>query len=97
MRPSQPEVPPHQPNPFGYDAEGAPVLCLGHSGDENDIPPHTPNSIVAHVDDFWSLHFTGVNFLMVDGSVHSIGNSINPALWRALATRAGGEAVEWID
>ncbi|MFL5329946.1 MAG: DUF1559 domain-containing protein [Gemmataceae bacterium] len=91
------EVPPHQPNPYSYDAEGAPVLCLGHSGDENDIPPHTPNSIVAHVDDFWSFHPQGVNFLMVDGSVQNINNTINPVIWRALATRAGGEAFEWVD
>ena len=69
----------------------APILVLGHTGDDSDVPPHTPNSSVAHVDDFWSLHAQGVNFLMVDGSVVSIQNSINPVVWRALATRAGGE------
>jgi prepilin-type N-terminal cleavage/methylation domain-containing protein/prepilin-type processing-associated H-X9-DG protein len=85
------QVPAHLPDTYGYGPEGAPLYCLGHTGDVNDIPPHTPNSPVAHVDDFWSYHIQGVNFLMVDGSVVSINNSINPVLWRALGTRAGGE------
>ncbi len=85
------QVPAKIPDPFGFGPEGAPVLCLGHSGDIYDIPPHTPNSPVAHVDDFWSYHVQGVNFLMVDGSVRSINNSVNPVTWRALATCAGGE------
>ena len=53
----------------------------------------TPNSPVAHVDDFWSFHTQGANFLMVDGSVRTINNSINPVTWWALGTRAGGEPV----
>jgi prepilin-type N-terminal cleavage/methylation domain-containing protein/prepilin-type processing-associated H-X9-DG protein len=85
------QVPARLPDSFGYGPEGAPLYCLGHTGDKKDIPPHTPNSPVAHVDDFWSFHPQGVNFLMVDGAVVSINNSINPMVWRALGTRAGGE------
>ena len=86
-------VPARTPNPFGYGPEGAPVLCLGHTGDDADVPPHTPNSPVNHVDDFWSRHLQGVNFLMVDGSVRSLSDSINPMVWWSLGTRAGGEAL----
>jgi prepilin-type N-terminal cleavage/methylation domain-containing protein/prepilin-type processing-associated H-X9-DG protein len=85
------QVPAKIPDPFGFGPEGAPLLCLGHTGDIYDIPPHTPNSPVAHVDDFWSYHPQGANFLMVDGSVRSINNNVNPVTWRALGTCEGGE------
>jgi prepilin-type N-terminal cleavage/methylation domain-containing protein/prepilin-type processing-associated H-X9-DG protein len=87
------QVPAHIPDPFGFGPEAAPLLILGHTGDDSDVPPHTPNSPVAHVDDFWSFHTQGANFLMVDGSVRTINNSINPVTWWALGTRAGGEPV----
>ena len=74
-----------------YGPEGAPVLILGHTGDDSDVPPHTPNSPVNHVDDFWSRHAQGVNFLMGDGSVRNLNDSITPRVWWALGTRAGGE------
>jgi prepilin-type N-terminal cleavage/methylation domain-containing protein/prepilin-type processing-associated H-X9-DG protein len=85
------QVPAKIPDPFGLGPEGAPILILGHTGDDRDVPPHTPNSPVNHVDDFWSFHTQGVNFLMVDGSVRTINDSINPRVWWALGTRAGGE------
>jgi prepilin-type N-terminal cleavage/methylation domain-containing protein/prepilin-type processing-associated H-X9-DG protein len=87
------QVPAHVPDLYGFGPEGAPLLVLGHTGDDADVPPHTPNSPVAHVDDFWSFHTQGANFLMVDGSVRTINNSINPVTWWALGTRAGGEPV----
>ena len=34
-----------------------------------------------------------MNFLFADGSVHFLKNSINTTPWRALATRAGNEAI----
>jgi prepilin-type N-terminal cleavage/methylation domain-containing protein/prepilin-type processing-associated H-X9-DG protein len=40
-----------------------------------------------------SYHSGGVNVLYMDGSVHFIRSSIDPANWRALGTRAGGEVV----
>ncbi|MHB1425928.1 MAG: DUF1559 family PulG-like putative transporter [Gemmataceae bacterium] len=42
---------------------------------------------------FWSHHIGGANFLCVDGSVHFLSYDANSIL-PALATRAGGEAVE---
>jgi prepilin-type N-terminal cleavage/methylation domain-containing protein/prepilin-type processing-associated H-X9-DG protein len=78
----------------GFDGpEGAPVLVLGHTGDASDNPPHTPNSPVNHVDDFWSQHTNGVNFLFADGSVRNISNAINPVDWWAMGTRSGGEVI----
>jgi prepilin-type processing-associated H-X9-DG protein len=87
------QVPPKIPDPYNYGPEGAPVLILGHTGVYGeDIPPHTPNSSVNHVDDFWSFHPQGVNFLFVDGSVRRINNTIDPQVYCALGTKAGGEA-----
>ena len=73
-------------------AEPAHPLTMGHTGvwDPND-PPHTPNAPVAHVDDFWSRHTSGVNFLLCDGSVRMINNTIRPQSWAALGTRASGD------
>jgi prepilin-type N-terminal cleavage/methylation domain-containing protein/prepilin-type processing-associated H-X9-DG protein len=67
-------------------AEEAQALVLGTA----DHPPNDPH---AHTEDFWSRHASGVNFLLGDGSVQSLNNSINPAVYAALATRAGGEPV----
>lgn len=38
-----------------------------------------------------SYHASGVNVLLLDGSVQFVSNSVNPAIWRAYGTRAGGE------
>jgi prepilin-type N-terminal cleavage/methylation domain-containing protein/prepilin-type processing-associated H-X9-DG protein len=43
---------------------------------------------------FRSDHPGGVNFAFVDGSVRYIANEIDPALYKALATREGGEMVD---
>ena len=83
------EVPPRKlPSPLG--PEGAPVLVLGHTGDAAEA--HTPNNATNHVDDFTSRHSFGVNFLFCDGSVRGIKNTIDPVVWQAIGTRAGGEA-----
>ena len=39
-----------------------------------------------------SYHIGSVNVLMMDGSIRSVSDNIDLALWRALGTRAGGEA-----
>lgn len=38
-----------------------------------------------------SYHPTGINVVMMDGSVHFVNNSISLATWRALSTRQGQE------
>ena len=40
-----------------------------------------------------SYHSSGVNSLLMDGSVKFITNSVTPTTWRALGTRASGEVV----
>jgi prepilin-type N-terminal cleavage/methylation domain-containing protein/prepilin-type processing-associated H-X9-DG protein len=53
----------------------------------------TINNPEAHVEDYWSMHPGGANMLFADGSVHFLKSSINPAPWRAMATRAFGEVI----
>ena len=64
---------------------------LGPAGLEDG--PRTINNPQAHVEDYWSFHPAGSNFLFGDGSVHFLHNEINPATFRALATRKMGETV----
>ena len=40
-----------------------------------------------------SLHPSGVNVLMADGSVHGTSNSVDLLIWRSLSTREGAEIV----
>lgn len=43
---------------------------------------------------FWSLHPGGAHFLFADGSVHFLSYSVT-SLMVPLATRAGGEVIDW--
>jgi prepilin-type N-terminal cleavage/methylation domain-containing protein len=71
------------------DYSGASALVLGHCG------PHLPNdNIVTDADAMSSGHINGVQFLLGDGSVHTINNSIAQSVYDALATRSGGEVVD---
>jgi prepilin-type N-terminal cleavage/methylation domain-containing protein/prepilin-type processing-associated H-X9-DG protein len=84
-------VPPLNPT---YDIEGPPVLVLTNTGEAAD--GRVPNNSLDHVEDSNSLHIHGVNFLFADGSVRPIQNTISPATWVALGTRAGGEPIgDW--
>ncbi len=71
------------------DFSGGSALVLGHCG------PHLPNdSIVTDADALSSGHTSGVQFLLGDGSVRSIRNTIGQNVYDSLATRAGGEVVD---
>jgi prepilin-type N-terminal cleavage/methylation domain-containing protein/prepilin-type processing-associated H-X9-DG protein len=73
-----------------YDAEGSPVLVLTNTGTVAD--GRVPNNRLDHVEDSNSEHPQGVHIMFCDGSVQAINNDIDPNVWVALGTRAGGEA-----
>jgi prepilin-type N-terminal cleavage/methylation domain-containing protein/prepilin-type processing-associated H-X9-DG protein len=70
------------------------VMVMANTGPWEDEPwVNVPNHKGAKADDFWSLHPGGCNFLLGDGSVRFIKESVYPTVFSALATRAGGEVV----
>ena len=72
-------------------------LLMGRTGPSVDIVSgtipggNTPNHQGA--DGFASLHPGGCQFLLSDGSVRFIKETLDPQVFRALATRAGGEII----
>jgi len=54
---------------------------------------HTPNSLQTDDRDITAPHSGVAQFLLGDGSVHAISETIDAAVYAALATRCGGEAV----
>ncbi len=80
-------IPPLNPT---YDNEGPPVLILTNTGEVAD--DRVPNNSLDHVEDSNSAHPQGVHFMFADGSVQTINNDIDPTVWVALGTRAGGES-----
>jgi len=80
----------------GSEAEGAATLVLVHSGPSADDPKiHPPNDPVGHVCQMYADHPGGCNVAFGDASVTFIGNTIDPRVWAALATIAGGETTAW--
>lgn len=57
-----------------------------------DLPPNPANLDSGHLDDFSSSHPSGTHFLFGDGAVDLIGDEIDPAVYRAMCTRAGRES-----
>jgi prepilin-type processing-associated H-X9-DG protein len=71
------------------NAEAASALVLSHGSRD-----HLPNNpLVFDADATASFHTGGVNFLLGDGSVRSITNTINGLVYEALLTRSGNESV----
>jgi prepilin-type processing-associated H-X9-DG protein len=55
------------------------------------VSDHTPNHPTLHIDDFSSWHTGGVHLLFGDGRVRFITQNIDSNVFKAIATRAGGE------
>jgi prepilin-type N-terminal cleavage/methylation domain-containing protein/prepilin-type processing-associated H-X9-DG protein len=71
----------------GYPrVESGPGMVLGHAG--GNLGPGDPNG---EVNQFYSRHPGGVNFLFAGGHVSFLKTTVNARTFRALATRAGGE------
>jgi prepilin-type processing-associated H-X9-DG protein/prepilin-type N-terminal cleavage/methylation domain-containing protein len=73
----------------GYPrAESGPGMVLGHAGGR--LGPGDPSG---EVNQFYSRHAGGVNFLFADGHVAFLKTTMNSRIFRAFATRSGGEAI----
>jgi prepilin-type N-terminal cleavage/methylation domain-containing protein/prepilin-type processing-associated H-X9-DG protein len=79
--------------PDGYDGQFAAkvlkpafAMVLGHTGAGNG-----PNSRQSEINQFYSLHGDGVNFVFVDGHVMFLSANVDYALYQSMSTRAGSE------
>ena len=68
--------------------DNASGMILGHTGD--GVGPGAKGS---YVNQFWSLHGSGVNFLFGDGHVQFLNTFMDYHTYKALSTRAGGEVL----
>ena len=57
------------------------------------VSDHTPNHPDQHMDDYASWHTGGVHLLMGDGRVRFLTENVDLNLWKAVATRQGGEVL----
>jgi prepilin-type processing-associated H-X9-DG protein len=77
------------------------VLVLSHTGPEmrngRSIWADGPNHRESGADGYRSRHGGGCNFLYSDGAVAFVRDSINPKVFSAHSTRAGGEVVSAMD
>jgi prepilin-type processing-associated H-X9-DG protein len=72
-----------------YRTETSSGMVLGHVGE--GVGPGDPRG---DVNQFYSVHSGGgVNFLFADGHVSFLKSGMNYQTYKALATRAGGEAI----
>jgi prepilin-type N-terminal cleavage/methylation domain-containing protein/prepilin-type processing-associated H-X9-DG protein len=61
------------------------------------VADHVPNSPVGHFEDFRSYHTGGANFSRADGSVQWLPQTIDEVVYKAMATRSGGEVMTYND
>jgi prepilin-type N-terminal cleavage/methylation domain-containing protein/prepilin-type processing-associated H-X9-DG protein len=73
--------------------------CLGSTGVPMNLPkvPAGDPNFGAYEIGYSSRHGAGCNFVFADGSVHFLSQSIQQAVFSALGTRAGHEAVSTSD
>jgi prepilin-type N-terminal cleavage/methylation domain-containing protein len=57
-------------------------------------PPNSEDQPVHYFHNFSSPHPQGTNFLVADGSVHMISETIDESIYHALCTRDGGETIQ---
>jgi type II secretory pathway pseudopilin PulG len=76
------------PMDVGDNSYGAPCQSLSSSQPAAGTPAGQGAHAAAR-----SRHPAGVVASMADGSMHFFSNSIDPVVWRSMATRAGGEPV----
>jgi hypothetical protein len=61
--------------------------------EEEETPPNSEEEEEHYTHNFSSFHPAGTNFLLGDGSVRLISETIDTQVYFALCTRAGGEPV----
>ncbi|RMF45165.1 MAG: DUF1559 domain-containing protein [Planctomycetota bacterium] len=59
------------------------------------VADHPPNDPAGHFEDFSSYHTGGVNFMRADVSVTFLPETIDFGVYRAMATRSGGETLSY--
>lgn len=82
---------------FPWPGAPGPGWSWAHAGDAVatcGVPPNRPAKPGAWADNrgFHSAHAGGLQFAYCDGSVRWVASGVEPGLYRALATAAGGEA-----
>ena len=73
---------------FNPSLEEGAGMVLGHAGDKAG-----PASPASEVNQFFSRHGSGANFLFADGHVSFLRSSMDYRTFEALSTRAGGEVI----
>jgi prepilin-type N-terminal cleavage/methylation domain-containing protein len=86
-----PQLNTHCSWPYANHATG--TCGIGPNAKRLDGTSYAPSDW-PNVYSFHSRHTSGLNFAYTDGSIHFISDSIDLAIYRALATRKGGETVQ---
>ena len=71
-----------------FEVEHGSTMILGQSGEHK-----SPGDPTGETDMFYSRHAGGVNFVFADAHVASLSPEIDPNVFEALSTRAGGETI----